>query len=146
MIAKGAFLYHSPGSTGYFRFTPGWNGWIRTIEGFPIECSSIIGTGNLTITAANAAIIIHHHDTIRSIVTGFDRTHIDTGGLFALHARPGKINPFSIYGTASGDSIPGDIGMNIIMRSTSQGTKATALAFILINYHRPSMGTISSGF
>ena len=48
---------------------------------FPIEFPGIIRTGHFTIAAADAAIIIHHHQTICAVIGGFYRADFHTGSV-----------------------------------------------------------------
>jgi hypothetical protein len=58
----------------------------------PVEYPSFIGAGRDTVSAANAPVVIYHHDPVRLLPSGMDRTYFYTGRILALLALNGEID------------------------------------------------------
>jgi hypothetical protein len=48
----------------YFGDAPGGDEWIYIGALFPVELARVIGAGHFTIAAADATVIVHHHQAV----------------------------------------------------------------------------------
>src|SRR3990172_5314115 len=54
----------------------------------PVEVTRRIGAGCHAKATSDANFLVDQDDAVRALVGGAHRTHIDAGGIVALHARP----------------------------------------------------------
>src|SRR5690606_7862147 len=106
LVAEGAFLHDAARATRNLRLAPLRHGRVRFGEGFPVEAARTGRAGHLAIATADAAVVVHHHNTVRPVVGRLDRADVDTGRIFAVHAGNGQVGSRLLI---LDDAVPGDV-------------------------------------
>src|SRR5215211_7019375 len=139
LIAEGALFRHAARTPLHLRRSPFRDGWIFTRKCFPIEGTCLIWAGDLAIPAANTAVIIHHHDTVITIVGGFYWADFNTWGFFTMHAWAGKKYTFISNHAIFHNLVPLDLGAGIIVCLAGQCAITASHTLRLVDDHCPLM-------
>ena len=139
LVAEGAFLHHPTRPAFYLRRAPFWHRRVVSAELLPVERPGAVRAGHFTVAAADAALVIHHHNPIRAFIGGFDRTYPDARGIVAMLARPRQIDQLAFDDLSRNHPGPLNLGRHIVMRLAGQRAVPAAGAFGLIDHHRPTV-------
>ncbi|MDX1407898.1 MAG: hypothetical protein R3330_07185, partial [Saprospiraceae bacterium] len=139
METEGAFFDNASRTPGYLGLTPCRYGRILATKLLPVESTSIIWAGHFAVPASDATIVVHHHDSVRSLVRSSNWTDVGAGRVGALHTG-NRHERFSLARFARLDnSAPAHIRGDIIVRFAGQHTVIATNALGLVNHHSPTM-------
>jgi len=106
LVTEAALLSHAPWSTRNLRSTPARNSRVVAIKRLPVERAGTIGASNLTVSAADAAIVVHHHNSICALLGRFHHAHFNARGIFALHTWSRAEDRFPILHSSFNNPVP----------------------------------------
>jgi hypothetical protein len=116
LIAETAFLNHTPRTGFHFFvwFSPGRYCGVISFVRFPIEGARLVGAGCLAVTAADAQVIVHHHNPIVPVISGSHRANRYTRSMFAMLAGNWQIYSFFTDLVNFVNLDPGDVWWDVI--------------------------------
>jgi hypothetical protein len=115
LITEGTFFRHTARTALNIRFAPFRHSRVIASEGFPVEGAGIVRTGNHAVTAANAFVVIHHHDAIIPVVAGSHRADFHAGSVLTLHARTRQVDHLAIHIADFQDFVPIQIRVDVVV-------------------------------
>lgn len=106
-----------------------------------------VGARELAIAAADALVVVHHHQTVIAVIGGPDRTNLDARRVLAMLTGDGAENALPVIQRRNlFNPRPGDIGRRVIIGVASRQTQVASHTFGLVDDHDPLVRWILRAF
>jgi len=143
LIAETAFLNDTPWTGLYFFvwFSPSRYCGVISFERFPIKGARLVGAGWDAVTAADAQVIVHHHNPIVPVIAGSHWANGYTRSMFTMLAGNREVYSFitNLFNFVNLD--PGDVWWGVITGPTCLDAVPTSVALLLVDHHYPTVFT-----
>ena len=137
MNAERALLHDAARTAFHFGVAPGGDVGIDVGALGPVELAGVIRAGHFAVAAADAAIVIHHDETVFAMVGGLHRAHFDARRILAVQARAAEEEGLAVLHLIFDDDVPRLVVEHVVRGRAGALAVFAADALFQIDDHAP---------